>query len=76
VQVPPNGQPIVLLADAQTSGGYPRIATVIEADLWKLAQVRLGATLRLVPCTLAAARAARQVLQYYLNRIEESLYGH
>ncbi|MGH8579186.1 MAG: biotin-dependent carboxyltransferase family protein [Gammaproteobacteria bacterium] len=76
VQVPPNGQPIVLLADAQTTGGYPRIATVIEADLWKLAQVRLGATFRLVPCTLAAARAARQALRYYLNRIEESLYGH
>jgi len=73
VQVPPNGQPIVLLADAQTTGGYPRIAAVIEADLWKLAQVRLGATLRLVPCTLAAARAARQALQYYVNRIEESL---
>ncbi|MGH8657880.1 MAG: biotin-dependent carboxyltransferase family protein [Gammaproteobacteria bacterium] len=76
VQVPPNGQPIVLLADAQTTGGYPRIATVIEADLWKLAQVRLGATFRLVACTLATARAARQALQYYLNRIEGSLYGH
>lgn len=76
VQVPPNAQPIVLLADAQTSGGYPRIATVIEADLWKLAQVRLGASFRLVPCTLAAARAARQALDCYLYRIEESLYGH
>lgn len=76
VQVPPNGQPIVLLADAQTTGGYPRIATVIEADLWKLAQVRLGATFTLVACTLAAARAARQALHCYLYRIEESLYGH
>lgn len=42
VQVPANGQPIVLLADCQTTGGYPRIATVIEADLWKIAQTPIG----------------------------------
>ncbi len=42
VQVPHGGQPIVLLADAQTSGGYPRIACVIEADLYHLAQIRPG----------------------------------
>lgn len=42
IQVPPEGQPIVLLADAQTTGGYPKIASVIQADLGRLAQVRLG----------------------------------
>lgn len=42
VQVPPSGQPIVQLADANTMGGYPKIATVIGADLWKLAQMRPG----------------------------------
>ncbi len=42
IQVPGNGQPIVLLADAQTTGGYPRIACVIECDLYHLAQIRLG----------------------------------
>ncbi|CAD6560752.1 biotin-dependent carboxyltransferase family protein [Paraburkholderia sabiae] len=42
VQVPPSGQPIIQLADANTCGGYPKIATVIEADLWKLGQVCAG----------------------------------
>lgn len=39
VQLPPNGQPIVLMHDGQTTGGYPRIAKVIEADLGRLAQI-------------------------------------
>ena len=46
VQVPPSGQPIILMADAQTTGGYPKIANVIEADLGALAQVRLGSTIQ------------------------------
>ena len=40
IQVPGHGQPIVLLADAQTTGGYPKIATIISADLGKLAHFR------------------------------------
>ncbi len=39
VQLPPNGQPIVLMHDGQTTGGYPRIAKVIETDLGRLAQI-------------------------------------
>lgn len=46
IQVPGNGQPIVLLADAQTAGGYPKIGTVIGADLARLAGARPGETLR------------------------------
>lgn len=42
IQVPPSGQPIVLMADRQTTGGYPRIAQVIAADLPTLAQARPG----------------------------------
>jgi len=42
VQVPPDGRPIVLMADRQTTGGYPRIAQVAAADLPVLAQVRPG----------------------------------
>jgi len=45
VQLPPDGQPIVLLADAQTVGGYPRIGQVIAADLPRLAQLRPGDSL-------------------------------
>lgn len=46
IQVPGSGQPIVLLADAQTAGGYPKIATVISADLPRLAACRPGQQLR------------------------------
>jgi 5-oxoprolinase (ATP-hydrolysing) subunit C len=74
IQVPPNGQPIVLLADAQTTGGYPRIGVVIEADLWKLAQIQVGKTLQFKSCTQEEARLAREEQVTYLKRLEWSLY--
>ena len=46
VQVPGTGQPIVMMADCQTTGGYPKIATVISADLRVLAQRRPGDAIR------------------------------
>ena len=48
VQVPGSGQPIVMLADAHTAGGYPKIATVVSSDLPRLAVQRPGTRLRLV----------------------------
>jgi KipI family sensor histidine kinase inhibitor len=42
IQVPPDGQPIVMLADCPSTGGYPKIATVVSADLGKLAQLLPG----------------------------------
>ncbi|MFH1498053.1 MAG: 5-oxoprolinase subunit PxpB [Verrucomicrobiota bacterium] len=58
VQVPPDGQPIVLLRDCQTIGGYPQIAQVISADIDRLAQARPGVTVRFTPVTLAEAEQA------------------
>ncbi len=58
VQVPPSGQPIIQLAEANTCGGYPKIANVIEADLWKLAQAASGARLRFVAVDRAEAISA------------------
>lgn len=58
IQVPGNGRPIVLMADRQTTGGYPKIATVISADLRRLAQRRPGDPIRFEAVTLAAAREA------------------
>lgn len=58
VQVPGDGKPIVLLADRQTTGGYTRIAHVIQADLPKLGQARPGDTVRFLETTLEAAREA------------------
>jgi biotin-dependent carboxylase-like uncharacterized protein len=60
IQVPAGGHPIVLLADCQTSGGYPKIATVIQSDLPRLAHVRPGATLRFRSVSAGEAAAARR----------------
>ncbi len=57
VQVPGNGQPIVLLAGRQTVGGYPKVATVIGADLDRLAQLRPGDTVAFEAVDVAVARA-------------------
>ncbi|TDN55304.1 biotin-dependent carboxylase-like uncharacterized protein [Buttiauxella sp. JUb87] len=69
VQVPHNGQPIVLMNDAQTTGGYPRIACVIEADMFNLAQLRLGEPIHFVHCTLEEALKARREQQIYLEQL-------
>ncbi len=73
VQVPPSGQPIILMGDSQTTGGYPRIAVVIRADLWKLAQAPLGGLLRLQEVDAAAALAAWDVQQRYLSSVATGL---
>ncbi len=58
IQVPGNGQPIILLADCQTVGGYPKIATVISADLPRLAHLKPGQTLRFCAVDATEAKAA------------------
>lgn len=60
IQVPANGQPIVLLADGQTVGGYPKIATVISADLPRLAHLRPGTRVRFESVNHEAAHRALQ----------------
>jgi biotin-dependent carboxylase-like uncharacterized protein len=69
VQLPPDGRPIVLLADAQTHGGYPRIGHAIVADRPRLAQLRPGDALRFVPCTPHQARRLRCEQEHRLARI-------
>ncbi|MGU3541704.1 5-oxoprolinase subunit C family protein [Methylobacterium sp. A52T] len=60
IQVPGNGLPIILMADRQSTGGYPKIATVIGPDLGRLAQVRGGASLSFRRVSVAEAVAARR----------------
>lgn len=55
MQVPGNGQPLILLADRQTTGGYPKIATVISWDLPRLVQSRPGTRLRFAAVQRAKA---------------------
>lgn len=59
IQVPPSGLPIVLGADLPITGGYPKIATVIERDHWRLAQARPGDELRFQWSTIEEARLLR-----------------
>lgn len=66
VQVPPAGQPMVQLSEANTCGGYPKMAVVIGADLRLLAQTRPGKRLRFVQTTQADALAAAAVDRTYL----------
>lgn len=73
VQVPPAGQPIVLMADHQTTGGYPRLAEVIAADMPRLAQSKPGATLRFAAVTLAEADAAREALGTLVDQVVERI---
>lgn len=58
IQVPGMGEPLVLLADRQTTGGYPKIATVITADLGRLAQMAPGSSFTFKSVTRAEAVAA------------------
>ena len=69
IQLPPDGQPIVLLAEAQTIGGYPRIGHVIAADLPRLAQLRPGDTLRFELVDATEARALTCAQRQRLARI-------
>lgn len=69
IQVPPSGQPIIQLRDAQPSGGYPKIGSVIEADLWRLGQAQLCTQLRFVQTTYDEAVAALDTVHDYLNKV-------
>ena len=73
VQVPEDGLPIVLLVDAQTSGGYPQIGQVISADLPRLARAGAGAELRFRAVSLQQARQAGQILEQQLQQWQRSL---
>jgi 5-oxoprolinase (ATP-hydrolysing) subunit C len=73
VQVPGNGVPIVLLADAGTVGGYPKIATVVSVDLPRLATASVGAPLRFVAVTVAQAEALARASEAELQRCIASI---
>lgn len=73
VQVPPSGQPIVQMAEANTIGGYPKIATVIECDLWRLAQLRPGQRIRFKLVDHATGVAAHRAHLEELARLRHGL---
>jgi len=75
VQVPPDGDPIVLLADAQTLGGYPRAAHAIAVDMPLLAQLAPGDGVRFVASSVAEAHALARAQERRLAVLREGLAG-
>ena len=69
VQVPPSGDPIVLLADAQTIGGYPVLGQVIAADLPLAGQLRPGDTVRWQRVTLEEAHDSFRTAEAAFDRL-------
>lgn len=73
VQVPPGGEPIIQMSDANTAGGYPKIAGVIEADLWRLGQARAGGKIKFVRSTHEEARRVEQAVARYVEDIRQTV---
>lgn len=75
IQLPPAGRPMVLMADAQVSGGYPRMGSVIQADLWKLTQLSPGQSIQFREVSLPEAASALKRQRGEVNRLRVALFG-
>ncbi|WP_112662619.1 biotin-dependent carboxyltransferase family protein [Microvirga flavescens] len=73
IQVPGSGLPIVLMRDRQTAGGYPKIATVISADLNRFAQMRPGTKVRFTPVEREEAIAAAKAVHDWIETLAARL---
>jgi antagonist of KipI len=73
VQVPANGLPIALMADHQTTGGYPKIAEIAAADVPRLAQLAPGGCVQFARCTLEQAGELRRVLRQRVDAARRAL---
>jgi len=73
IQVPGNGNPIVLLADRQTTGGYPKIANIISADLPAMGRCRPGQKIRFEIIDVEEAEHIRRAQEFDLQIIERSI---
>jgi biotin-dependent carboxylase-like uncharacterized protein len=73
IQVPGNGAPIVLMMDRGTSGGYPKIATVISADLGRFAQISAGTVFRFKAVSMAEAQEETRKFAQLLRSLPDRL---
>jgi biotin-dependent carboxylase-like uncharacterized protein len=73
IQVPGNGAPIVLTRDRGTSGGYPKIATVISADFGRFAQIPAGVSFRFKAIPMAEAQQAARTFAKLLHSLPDLL---
>lgn len=70
IQIPGNGEPIILMADRQTTGGYPRIGTVISTDLPKIAQLVPHDKLHFYPISVEEAQEKAKQLERELQKLK------
>lgn len=73
VQVPNDGTPIALMADHQTTGGYPKIVEIASVDIPGLAQLSPGGSVQFVKCSLEEAESARRVAQERVRRLVQAI---
>jgi antagonist of KipI len=73
IQVPADGQPIILMADRQTLGGYPKIAQIASVDIPLVAQLQPGGTLRFREITLREAERLRDERERELAIVREMI---
>ena len=72
IQVPADGQPIVLFVDQQTTGGYPKIANVIAADMHRIGQLRPRDKVRFAEISISEAIDALRAQENWLKDIWQS----
>jgi biotin-dependent carboxylase-like uncharacterized protein len=70
VQIPGDGQPIILMADRQTTGGYPKIATIISADIAAMGRLVMGAKIRFESVSVERAHTLRQRQLAFVQALE------
>ena len=75
IQVPGSGQPIILMVDNQTTGGYPKIATVISADIPVLGRRKPGRKIRFVAVDVSEAEALRRQQEADIERQCASIFA-
>jgi len=74
IQVPPNGQPIILMADRQTTGGYPKIGQIISADLPSLAQLQPTSIIQFKEVTHEEAFMELLKKEHIINEIKMAIH--
>ncbi|WP_309497399.1 biotin-dependent carboxyltransferase family protein [Sulfurovum sp.] len=68
VQIPPDGQPIILLKERQTIGGYPKIGSVLPSDCFKLSQLPIGDKVMFEAISIGDAQEEMKVYNYFFNQ--------
>lgn len=76
IQIPGNGEPIILMADRQTTGGYPRIGTVASFYLPKIAQLVPNSMIHFYPISVEEAQHKAKEMEAILHKLETFYRGN